>query len=154
MIWSILYERNDTNRTRIETTFICKETQTDLVIGRFERMHLGRLTVIECKPKYKTRVPIKTQWQLNRVDDIKYTPDNSGVYVLINWDLQTDSVRLDVMTSDNDPLISFAGKAENVRKHTMRFLSDNKIPVSLEHASYIGREIERSDNERIDYVQA
>lgn len=102
------------------------------------------------------------QWQLNRVDPTEWVQDESGVHVLINWDTQTDSVRLDVMghsfACSPVPLVSFAGHADDVRKHAMRWLTDhvksnNGFPVSLEHAAYIGAELERADTERIDYVQ-
>ena len=176
MKYRIEYERNNTARTRIKTTYISRETETDLVIGRFEKMHGGRLTVIECRPFVETPkqlearlsaferdlLPVrkaKSGWQLNRVDDIDWTQDNSGVYVYINWDLQTESVRLDIMTKKAVPLVSFAGKAENVRKATMHWLFDYTVDnhdcgfISLEHASYIGAELERADTERTDYVQ-
>ena len=103
-------------------------------------------------------------WNLNRIDDIQWKQDSSGVYVYVNWDLLTDSVRLDIMVEANaEPLQSFIGRHDNVRKAVMRWLSDNVNhasepgtgfgPISLEHAAYIGAELERSDNERIDYVQ-
>lgn len=181
MIWAIEYERID--NTRVHTTFISKETETDLVIGRFEKMHGHRLTVIECKPRRKAETPeqkearltafekdllpvrkAKQQWQLIRVDDIEWTQDDSGIYVLINWDTQTDSVRIDVMPttsvpSDVLPIVSFAGRADNVRKATMQWFESRvsqktlSYRVSLEHAAYIGAELERCDTERIDYVQ-
>lgn len=102
-----------------------------------------------------------TNWQLNRVDDIEWAPDKSGVNVLINWDQLTDSVRLDIMAKDVTPLQSFIGDADNVRKAAMRYFADkcrhnwpnSKIQISLEHAAYIGSELERCDTERIDYVQ-
>ena len=105
---------------------------------------------------------IDTNWQLIRVDDIEYTQDKSGVYVYINWDVLTESARLDIMAvADAVPLQSFIGKADNVRKATMRwFISAlyggpyNPDMVSLEHAAYIGAELERCDTERIDYIQS
>lgn len=99
-------------------------------------------------------------WQLDHVDDVEYIPDNSGVHVLINWDRQTASCRLDIFaTVGSVPLQSFAGTADNVRKHAMRWLFDFTTGhndfglVSLEHAAYIGAELEQADTERIDYVQ-
>jgi hypothetical protein len=159
MIWSVDYERNNKNRTQVNTTFVTKTEFTELAIEKFERMHKYRLTVIECKPKAK-------QWQLSRVFDIAWTQDRSGVYIYINWDRATESVRLDLMTEgEAEPLQSFIGKADNVRKAAMRWLCDNvgvaaKIKglstcgVSLEHAAYIGAELERCDTERIDYIQS
>lgn len=103
----------------------------------------------------------RMSWRLNHVDDIEWTQDDSRLYVYINWDLQTESARLDVMTETNaEPLQSFIGKAINVRKATMLWLTSalygktyNPELVSLEHAAYIGAELERCDTERIDYVQ-
>jgi hypothetical protein len=64
-------------------------------------------------------------WQLHIVDDIEHTQDKSGLYVYINWDLQTESVRLDVMSVPTSaPIVSFRGKSENVCKATMRFLQE------------------------------
>ena len=93
-------------------------------------------------------------WQLNRVDDIDWTQDESGVHVFISWGVQTESVRLDIFATVGDvPLQSFAGTANNVRKHAIRYLDKNWQGISLEHASYIGAELARADAERIDYVQ-
>lgn len=93
----------------------------------------------------------QTQWQLNRVDDIAWKPDGSGLSVLINWDSQTESVRLDIIRENGaEPLQSFIGKADNVRKASMWWFAAR---ISLEHAAYIGSELERADTERIDYVQ-
>jgi hypothetical protein len=101
-------------------------------------------------------LPVKrdTNWQLNRVDtDIEYVPDAYGIFVYINWDLLTDSVRLDIMKNDV-PLQSFAGTANNVRKHTIRWLFDNATwLLTWQHIAYIGYELARCDAERIDYVQ-
>lgn len=99
------------------------------------------------------------QWQLIRVDPTERIQDESGAYVLINWDRSTDSVRLDVFTAGGEPLVSFVGYADDVRKHTMRWLTQTAEAggtmgsASLEHAAYIGAELERADTERIDYVQ-
>ena len=101
-------------------------------------------------------------WQLNRVDDIEWKQDQSGVNVIISWDRLTDSVRLDILTDRNVvPLQSFIGRHDNVRKAAMRwihkasrlFYPNAKVQISLEHAAYIGSELERCDTERIDYVQ-
>ena len=96
-----------------------------------------------------------TEWQLNRVDDIEWTQDRSGIYVYINWDAATDSVRLDIMTEANaQALQSFIGGSDNVRKAVMQWIeSEHILGISLEHAAYIGAELERCDTERIDYVQ-
>jgi hypothetical protein len=57
MKWSILYERN-ADRVQINTTFISKLQETDLVVRRFEQMHRNRLTVIKCKPQEPKRKTI------------------------------------------------------------------------------------------------
>lgn len=103
----------------------------------------------------------QSNWQLNRVDDIAWTQDDSGIYTYINWDAGTNSVRLDIMTETKaEPLQSFTGDADNVRKAAMKWFVSalydgpyNPDLVSLEHAAYIGAELERCDTERIDYVQ-
>lgn len=92
-------------------------------------------------------------WKLQNVDNIEYTPDKSGIYVLINWIVDKESVRLDIMSDNHEPIQSFCGKAENVRKAVMRYLSDGLNFVSLEHAAYIGNELTKADFMRIDYVQ-
>jgi hypothetical protein len=177
MIWSIEYER--INNKRVNATFITKTSWTDVAIGKFEKLHKFRVTVIECKPKYETALRKQlnaierdmlptaaaaakpTGWSLNVVDDIAWKQDASGIYVYINWDMQTQSVRLDIMAeAEAEPLQSFIGKSDNVRKAVMQWLTSalygkayNPDLVSLEHAAYIGSELERCNTERIDYVQ-
>jgi len=95
------------------------------------------------------------EWKLNRVSDTAWIQDTSGIVVYINWDTATQSVRLDVMLKD-EPKQSFIGTADNVRKATMQWITDwpnSDIQISLEHAAYIGAELERCDTERIDYIQ-
>ena len=103
-------------------------------------------------------------WRLQNVDDIAWEPDRSGVYCLINWQVQTNTVRLDIMSDKHEPLQSFAGESDNVRKATLNWMSDNiydtrpgfsgKITgVSLTHAGYIGSELQKADIFRIDYIQ-
>lgn len=105
----------------------------------------------------------KTQWQLNRIDDIAWIQNRSGVYVYINYDVKTESIRLDIMAIAQlpvaEPLQSFVGKADNVRKAAMQWFAARiaqkaGLGVSLEHAAYIGAELERCDTERIDYIQS
>ena len=104
-----------------------------------------------------------TKWELKVVaDDIECVMDNSGIYVSINRIINTEhskgyigqrvSVRVDVMTDNDEPVMSFVGKADNVRKAVMAFLDcgDRAVfaahPISREHASYIGSEIARAEN--------
>ncbi len=162
MVYLIDYQRKNVGKMGVQpeivsTTFISKETDVLRVIGRFESMHKDRLSVVNCE--------LRQQWQLDRVDDLEYTQYRYCVYVYISWDTNTDSVRLDVMSvpSGLEPLQSFIGTANNVRKHAVRWLSDNAghaaaiglgfNQLSPEHISYIGYELARCDAERIDYVQ-
>ena len=97
------------------------------------------------------------QWRLTRVDAIEWIADDSGIIVIISWDALTDSTRLDILSGDN-PLISFIGEADNVRKASMQWFAKRisqkaGLGISIEHAAYIGAELERCDTERIDYVQ-
>jgi len=100
-------------------------------------------------------------WKINRVDNTEYKPDDTGIYVLIYWDVKTESVRLDFMSRKHEPIQSFCGTAENVRKHSMRYIHkisrvnwpNSGFDISLEHAAYIGSELQLADVMRIDYVQ-
>lgn len=107
-------------------------------------------------------------WQLIHVDKTEWIQDKSGLYVYISWVLDTDEVRLDIfreIVNGSWPVISFQGDVDSVRKASMRWLSsvsdepmgdsgpECRDFVSLEHAAYIGAELERADTERIDYVQ-
>lgn len=92
-------------------------------------------------------------WQIVNVPDTQWHADGSNLNCLINWILPADIVRLDIIAGDNVPVISFQGNADNVRKHSMAWLSLNCPAFDLSHAAYIGSELERADAERIDYVQ-
>jgi hypothetical protein len=92
-------------------------------------------------------------WQIVNVPDTQWQADNSGLNCLINWILPADIVRLDLIAADGVPVISFQGQTDNVRKHSMAWLSLNCPAFDLSHAAYIGSELEKADAERIDYVQ-
>ncbi len=110
------------------------------------------------------------QWELHQVSDMECTPDSSGVYVTIHRVSEEIthkgikgslvSVRADLWQSVNEetdtPLVSFVGTANAVRKHLIRFLDRAyvtwAVPVSLEHASYIGYELHRAEVTE-NYVQ-
>lgn len=115
----------------------------------------------------------ETTWKLRTItDDIECTLDNSGIYCTINRIVdnqhskgyigQAVSVRVDIMGIDDaadrdEPVMSFVGKADNVRKAVMRYLTSRQNgrtwTISGEHASYIGSEIARAElNEH--YVQS
>ena len=102
-------------------------------------------------------------WQLIEVtEDVPCTMDDSGIYTVINRVVETEThkqhsgervrVRVDVMTvSCNVPIQSFTGYNPNaVRKAVIRFIPKfldpalGCIPISIEHASYIGYEIHRA----------
>ncbi|KKK76591.1 hypothetical protein LCGC14_2862080, partial [marine sediment metagenome] len=116
-----------------------------------------------------------TKWELRTItDDIECTMDDSGIYCNINRVVTNEhskgyigqrvSVRVDIMDGshgygDGDmrpadidyPVMSFVGKAENVRKAVIAYIRyhvalrpDGEF-LSLEHASYIGSEIARAE---------
>ena len=112
-------------------------------------------------------------WELREVSDIDCTMDDSGVYVVVNRveDVSVHKgrtgtrvrVRADLMTAGtddgppmNDPIMSFIGSANNVRKHLIHFIHDYVNGVnrylSTEHASYIGYELHRAESDP-SYVQ-
>ena len=100
-------------------------------------------------------------WKLNQSTETEYNADNSGVYAIINRvteveytkgvRTQSESVRLDILReSDNEPVQSFIGSANAVRKDTVRYLKRIAGPrihcnISKEHASYIGYELARAE---------
>lgn len=105
-------------------------------------------------------------WRLIEVNDVEFTPDDSGVYVIINrvctqqihkeYAGEIVRVRADLMQSGtHEPIVSFIGKADNVRKHLIRFLQEHFGGLnhpSMEHASYIGWELHRAEVDP-NYVQ-
>ena len=88
-------------------------------------------------------------WKLIKAMPIKATMDNSGVHVVIHrMRIQATEeglacVRADLMDSD-EPIVSFIGPAENVRKHLMKYIRESTYFISCEHASYIGAELYRA----------
>ena len=99
-------------------------------------------------------------WQLVQVTDTDWIQDDSGYYTLINW-IDDNNVRLDIMDSFDTPIISFQGKASDVRKHFMQnvdicsrcITSCLRYITSFEHAAYIGAELARAELLKTDYVQ-
>ena len=98
-------------------------------------------------------------WKLNQVEDTEYTPDDSGVYIIINRITENQHskgyfhtmvrIRVDVMlVGGNIALQSFIGEGNAVRKAVVKWLlsSDcgSECIISTEHASYIGYEIARA----------
>lgn len=100
------------------------------------------------------------EWELREVPETQWQEDESGVYTLISWRPKEHDVRLDVMASrqlgimysKDDPVLSFAGSADAVRKWVTRWLNAS-FPVSLEHAAYIGSELQRALFMQTAYVQ-
>ena len=93
-------------------------------------------------------------WRLIDVPDTAWQQDDSGISVLINWILPADVVRIDLIyVGSGCPIVSFQGDTDNVRKHTMAWLALYVPTFGLDHAAYVGAELERADTERIDYVQ-
>lgn len=115
-------------------------------------------------------------WELREVKDIEATLDDSGVYVVINRvvtertfkDIVGDVVRVradlmarveadtanKVVAADTDePIVSFIGDANAVRKHLIAYIEQHCCPpFSHEHASYIGYELLRAETDP-HYVQ-
>jgi hypothetical protein len=98
----------------------------------------------------------RQDWRLNHVGSVTRVHDKSGIQCLIYWldNVVGDAcIRLDVMR-EGFPIISFQGHADDVRKAAMRWVTKAGSGISLEHAAYVGAELERCDAERIDYMQA
>ena len=103
---------------------------------------------------------METAWELRTItDDIECTMDDSGIYCTINRVVENQhgkgyigtavSVRVDIMTDNNEPVMSFVGKADNVRKAVIAFLRlefTDGLRLSFEHASYIGSEIAKAES--------
>lgn len=109
-----------------------------------------------------------SKWKLINVTDIKWQQDTSGYYTIINWvkgksctgctascsEIECgEKVRLDILTTSDQPAISFQGCAENVRKAVMQYAEANDWNISLEHAAYIGYELCRAEEQGILYMQ-
>lgn len=103
-------------------------------------------------------------WGLIECEDRECTMDNSGIYTVINRVKQTDVhkqyantnilIRVDIMSSADNPLVSIQGKANAARKAVIAWITLHAVmPISTEHASYIGYEIMRARSEE-NYVQA
>ena len=94
-------------------------------------------------------------WTLNNVDAIEWKQDASGLYSVVNYNVDTMTVRLDLLTIDgNEPIQSFQGDACNVRKAAMQWLTEQSgFGISIEHAAYMGKELAYAEFMTIDYVQ-
>ena len=96
-------------------------------------------------------------WELIEVSKTDWIQDDSGIYTLINY-VGLDRIRIDVMTTLDEPIISFIGRADDVRKNVMRWL-EHELPVVLdseispEHAAYVGSELAKAELLKENYVQ-
>lgn len=97
-------------------------------------------------------------WELHHVEEMDCTLDDCGYHIVINrieerrtfkdWAATFATVRADLMAADNEPIVSFQGSANAVRKHLMKYLMDRYASLgypSPEHASYIGYELLRAE---------
>ena len=91
-------------------------------------------------------------WKLIKVQQTDWIQDDSGYYTLINW-IGDNNVRLDWMDKDDMPVVSFQGKADDVRKYAARFGAGFGAEFSHEHVAYIGAELARCELLKTDYVQ-
>lgn len=91
-------------------------------------------------------------WQLITVTDTEWIQDASGYYTFIHY-VSDNVVRLDYMDKNDNPVISFQGKASDVRKNAIRYAEKQIRYFSVEHASYIGRELVRAELLGSEYVQ-
>lgn len=92
------------------------------------------------------------KWQLVKVEDVDWKQDTSGYYTLINY-VGGEIVRLDIMSIDGHPLISFEGTSIAVRKNAARYIDENCINLSSEHSAYIGYELARCETLKENYIQ-
>ena len=96
-------------------------------------------------------------WELKKVGKLNWVQDDSGYYTYIH-SVRIGIVRLDIITTDGEPIISFQGKADDVRKAVMRWFESRisqkaGLGISLEHAAYIGAELAKAELLGIDYIQ-
>lgn len=103
-------------------------------------------------------------WELIEVPTTEWMQDTSGLFSYISY-CPDDTVRLDIMADTGlTPVISFQGKAEDVRKTAVRYLAEEYKPVyvddnlvygrfSYEHASYIGSELAKAELLKDRYIQ-
>lgn len=103
-------------------------------------------------------------WELIEAKDRECTIDESGLYAIINRSVKTEThkeysgtrilVRADLMDEQDEPIRSWQGTANNVRKHLIAYIAEHYgyAAISSEHASYIGYELMRAEMDS-NYVQ-
>ena len=92
-------------------------------------------------------------WKLIKVPKTEWKQDKSGYTSLINY-VEPDMVRLDLMLDVQEPVISFQGQTDDVRKAAMQYIDENCICISAEHAAYIGSELTNADYFGESYIQS
>ncbi len=103
-------------------------------------------------------------WELHKVKDVPTIIDETTtLYTVIHRNSVTethkqytgkrDLVRVDVMDSDNEPVISFQGTGDDVRRAVLQWWELEGHSITADHAGYIGYEIHRAMVDP-DYVQA
>lgn len=91
-------------------------------------------------------------WELIKVLKTEWRQDDSKYYSLIAY-VGPDHVRLDLMLHIQEPVISFQGQADDVRKAAMQYIDENCCNISAEHAAYIGSELAKAAMLKNEYVQ-
>lgn len=89
------------------------------------------------------------EWQLKPVPSLDWRPDDSGLQCFIGWNKEKQCVRVDVMTIDNEPVVSIEGNVRDLYKA----IAHNYQGMSLEHLAYVGYEIANCEANKSNYVQ-
>lgn len=104
-------------------------------------------------------------WELIQATPKECELDNSGLYVVINrvppdsaygryeGDKITERpkqrchVRVDLMSEHDEPIMSWQGLADDIRKHLIEFIfcQYGAMQISTQHAAYIGYELMRAE---------
>lgn len=92
-------------------------------------------------------------WKLIEVPKTEWKQDNSR-YLSYIYSIGPCKVRLDLMIDIQEPVISFQGRADDVRKAAMQYIDENCICISAEHAAYIGSELTKAEVLEENYVQS
>ena len=91
-------------------------------------------------------------WKLINVPKTEWRQDDSNYHSLINC-VDNGIDRLDLMLHVQEPVISFQGQADDVRKAAMQYIDENCCNISAEHAAYIGSELTKAEVLEEMYVQ-
>jgi hypothetical protein len=78
--------------------------------------------------------------------------DDSGGYSVINS--KDGQIRLDWMTTNNEPVFSLIGQSPAaIYKRLVDEFEKRGVNVSMEHAMYIGKELQRASTDGNSFVQ-